>query len=162
ITFTVTAASGVPSRLTWQNLRVRPTAGTPLASGNLSRSGTATVVGLSTNSNLGNLREVVGIASRLAIQTQPSTTAIAGVAFGQQPVLLVQDQFGNTRNSVNGTADNSTVVIAARSAGSGVLQGTTSVTASNGVVTYANLSHNVATNVTILFSSGSLTSVTSS
>src|SRR5262249_26465324 len=44
---------------------------------------------------------------------------------------------------------------------SGTLQGTTNVTASDGVVTYANLAHNVATNITILFSSGSLVSTTS-
>src|SRR5262249_1396235 len=149
-------------KLTWQNVRVRPTAGTPLASGNLSRSGTATIVGLSPNANLGNLREIAGGANRLAIQTQPSTTAVAGVAFSPQPALPVQDQFGNTRNSANGTADNSTAVTAARSAGSGTLQGTTSLTAVNGVVAYTNLSHNVATNITILFSSGSLTSATSS
>src|SRR5262249_30852043 len=71
------------------------------------------------------------------------------------------DQFGTIRNSANGAADNSTVVTAARSAGSGVLQGTTSMTAVNGVVTYTNLSHNVANTITILFSSGTLPNVTS-
>ncbi|HXJ76055.1 MAG TPA: hypothetical protein VNM37_24580, partial [Candidatus Dormibacteraeota bacterium] len=78
ITYTVTATSGNPSRLTWQNLRVRPTAGTPLTSGNLWMSGTASAVGLSTNANLGTLREVAGSASTLAILTQPSATATAG------------------------------------------------------------------------------------
>src|SRR6185369_8207860 len=117
-------------KLTWQNVRVRPTAGTPLASGTLSRSGTANVVGLTTNANLGLLREVPGAANRLAIQTQPSATATAGVVFGQQPVLEVRDQFGNfcTNNS-------SAVVTAARNAGSGALQGTTNRTALNGLVT---------------------------
>src|SRR5207244_10070218 len=88
-------------------------------------------------------------------------TAVAGIAFTQQPVIQVQDQFGNVRNSVNGNADNATVVTASRSAGSGTLQGTTSVTAANGLVSFANLSHNVATNITILFSSGSLSNTTS-
>src|SRR5207253_2690896 len=91
----------------------------------------------------------------------PSATAIAGVSLAQQPILQVQDQFGNVRNSVNGNADNSTVVTASRSAGSGTLQGTTSLAAANGLVTFANLSHNVATNITILFTSGSLASTTS-
>ncbi|HXJ74134.1 MAG TPA: hypothetical protein VNM37_14840, partial [Candidatus Dormibacteraeota bacterium] len=60
LVFTVTAssASGITCKLTWQNVRVRPTAGTPLASGYLRMSGTASVVGLSANANLGTLREV--------------------------------------------------------------------------------------------------------
>src|ERR1043165_1031204 len=99
-----------------------------------------------------------GAANLLAIQTQPSATATAGVAFPQQPAIQVRDQFGNLRSAANGNADHSTVVSAVRSAGSGALQGTTSLAASNGVVTYTNLSHNVATNITIVFSSGSLTS----
>ena len=143
--------------LTWQNVRVRPTAGTPLASGILTRSGTANVVGLSTNANLGFLREVPGAANRLAIQTQPSATAIAGVAFAQQPVIRLQDQFGNfcTNNS-------STVVTAARSNGSGTLQGTTNLTAVAGLITFTNLSHNVATNITIGFSASGVTGTNSS
>src|SRR5437867_2503600 len=80
----------------------------------------------------------------------------AGVAFVQQPVVQVQDQFGNVRSTNNGTADNTTVVTATRGAGSGALQGVTNRTAVNGVVTYTNLSHNVATNITVLLSSGSL------
>src|SRR3989454_9010108 len=112
LVFTVTSSSvpGVTCKLTWQNVRVRPTAGTPLASGNLRESGTAIVLSLSTNSNLGTLREVAGAASALAIQTQPSATATAGVLFAQQPVLQVRDQFGNLRSSANGNADNSTIV----------------------------------------------------
>src|SRR5207248_3157172 len=51
-------------------------------------------------------------ASRLTIFTQPSLTATAGVAFAQQPVIRVEDAFGNLRS-----ADNSTVVTATRSAG---------------------------------------------
>jgi hypothetical protein len=147
--------------LTWQNVRVRPTSGTSLALGNLTRSGTASVVGLSTSANLGALREVAGAANNLAIQTQPSATATVGVAFAQQPVIQVLDQFGNLRNSANGNADNSTLVSAARAAGSGTLQGTTNLNAVNGVVTYTNLSLNVATNITISFSSSGLTGVTS-
>jgi len=96
-------------------------------------------------------------ANRLAIQTQPSSTATAGVPFVQQPVVLVQDAFGNLR-----TNDNSTVVIATRSAGSGTLQGTTNITAVGGVVTYGNLSHNAATNITIAFNSSGLLGTTSS
>src|SRR5262249_35452766 len=143
--FTVTSssASGIACKLTWQNIRVRPAAGTPLALGNLARAGTASVVGLSTNVNLGTLREVAGPANNLGIQTQPSATATVGVVFAQQPVIQVLDRFGNLRNAANGNADNSTLVSAARAAGSGTLQGTTSLNAINGVVTYTNLSFNV-------------------
>src|SRR5262249_53546474 len=150
LVFTVTSASasGVTCKLTWQNVRVRPTAGTPLASGNLSCSGTASVIGLSSSANLGTLREVAGAANNLAIQTQPSATATAGVALPHQPVLLVRDQFGNLRSSANGVSD-STVVSAARGAGSGTLQGTLNATATNGLATFINLSHNVATNITL-------------
>src|SRR5262249_46333833 len=88
----------------------------------------------------------------LTIQTQPSSTATAGVPFTQQPVIRIEDLFGNLRSS-----DNATTVTASRSAGSGTLQGTTNRTAINGVVTFTNLSHNVPTNITILFNSGSLT-----
>src|SRR6185503_17088430 len=58
-------------------------------------------------------------------------------------------------------SDNSTVVTAARSAGSGTLQGSLSVKAVSGLVTFTNLSHNVATNITIQFTSSGLTSTTS-
>src|SRR5262249_20634003 len=141
----------------WQNVRVRPTAGTPLASTNLIRNGTAAVVGLPMGANLGLLREVPGAASTLAIQTQPSATATAGVAFAQQPVIRLQDQFGNfcTNNS-------STVITAARGAGNGTLQGTLNATASNGLATFTNLSHNVATNITIAFSATGLSATNSS
>src|SRR5439155_14447374 len=47
------------------------------------------------------------------------------------------------------------------SAGSGTLQGTLTATAVNGLATFTNLGHNVATNITISFTSGSLTNATS-
>src|SRR5262249_31369092 len=74
----------------------------------------------------------------------------------QQPVVRIEDQFGNLR-----TGDNTTVVTATRSAGSGTLQGTTNMTAVGGVVTFTNLAHNVANNITIAFSASGLTGATS-
>src|SRR4029434_2558399 len=143
LVFTVTAfsANGITCKLTWQNVRVRPTAGTPLASGYLRMSGTASVVGLSTNANLGTLREVAGAASSLAILSQPSATGTAGVPFAQQPVLQVRDQFGNLRSTANGVT-NSTVVTAARGNGSGTLQGTLTASTIDGVATFTDLAHN--------------------
>ena len=157
ITYTVTAVSLNASKLTWQNIRVRPTSGTPLAGGSLTRSGAASVVGLPTGTDLGTLLELAGAPGNLVIVTQPSATANAGVPFAQQPALEVRDQFGNLR-----TSDNSTVLTAARLAGSGTLQGTTSMTAAYGIVTFTNLSHTVATNITVNFTSGGLTNAISS
>ncbi len=270
IVFTVNTASSsdVTCSLTWTNVRVRPLAGAPLASGNITKTGTSTVFGLVNSvTSLGSLTEVPGLASRLAfvtqpaagiagqpfgqqpvlksrdqfgndsvagipaskilavaltsgtgpllgatnidfgtnagngtaaftnleidaalttkqltassagftnaissvftvasgpasrltISTQPSASAIAGTAFAQQPVIRVEDQFGNLRN-----ADNSTVVTASRNAGTGTLQGTVSVTAAGGVVTFNNLSHQVANTITIDFTNSSLASATSS
>src|SRR5262249_46227945 len=95
-------------------------------------------------------------ASSLVILTQPSSAATAGVPFAQQPAVAIQDAYGNLRSS-----DNSTVVTAARNAGSGTLQGNLSATAVNGVATFANLSHNVANTINLSFSSSGLTNTTS-
>src|SRR5262249_39468951 len=97
-----------------------------------------------------------GAASKLVILTQPSSSAVAGVVFGQQPQIRIEDQYGNLRSS-----DNSTVVTVTRNAGSGTLQGALSATAVNGVATFANLSHNVANTINLSFSSGGLTNATS-
>src|SRR5262249_25768818 len=96
-----------------------------------------------------------GAASKLVILTQPSSSAVAGVAFGQQPQIRIEDQYGNLRSS-----DNSTVITAARNAGSGTLQGTLSATAVNGVASFANLSHNVANTIHLSFSGSGGTHVT--
>jgi hypothetical protein len=159
LVFTVTKSSsgGFANTLTWQNVKVRPTAGTPLASGKLTFAGTASLVSVSTNSNLGSLVEVPGAANKFAILTQPSAIATAGLPFAQQPVVQVLDKFGNARST-----DSSTVVTATRNAGSGTLQGHTSVTATSGIATFADLMHTVATNITIAFSSPSATNSVSS
>ncbi|TAJ78941.1 MAG: hypothetical protein EPO42_07060 [Gallionellaceae bacterium] len=58
ITFTVTfiSAGATPNILTWQNIRVRPTAATPLATGNITETGTAT--GFVAGTSFGTLTEV--------------------------------------------------------------------------------------------------------
>src|SRR5207249_879136 len=66
-------------------------------------------------------------ATHLVIQTQPPTSATAGVAFAPAPVVQLLDVFGNVV-----TPDSSTVVTATRDAGTASLQGTTSATAVNG------------------------------
>ena len=154
-------------------LQVRPTSGSPLPVGVLYRpssgGGTAVIAGITTTANadgsggtsFGTLRAVSGAARQLALQTAPPASATAGIAFSPAPVLVVKDQFGNPRNAANGAADNSTLVNAARVLGTGALQGATNVTCVDGAATFANLWHNRAETITILFSSGSLTNVTS-
>ena len=65
----------------------------------------------------GSIAVTAPVANRLTIATQPSASATAGVVFGQQPVVRLEDVFGNLS-----TSDNSTVVTATRSTGSGTLQ----------------------------------------
>jgi len=98
-----------------------------------------------------------GASTRLTILTQPSTNATAGVVFAQQPVIRIEDAFGNLQ-----TTDSTTVVTAAIATGSGTLQGTTNITAVGGLASFTNLFHNVATTLTISFSVSGLTSTNSS
>src|SRR5439155_242423 len=112
--------------------------------------------GALTSATSGNVVVSPAAESGRASRRQRSDTATAGVAFTQQPVIRVEDQYGNLRGS-----DNSTVVTAARSGGTGTLQGTLTATASSGVATFSGLNHQVATTITIAFTSGSLTSATS-
>ncbi len=163
LTITQPSASGVVCSLTWQNVRVRPTVGTPLASGNITSSGTAAIYKITNGvSNFGSLKEISGIAAQVGISTQPSGTATAAVPFAQQPVVTIQDQFGNVLNTANGRADNSSSVTAGIQTGSSSLQGTTTVSVSNGVATFSNLSYNIAQTITLSFHSASLTPAVSS
>ena len=159
ITVTVTAPSsgGRKSTLTWAGIQVRPSAGTPLAGGAITNSGTSIISGAPPGSNLGTLTAVPGAAARLSIQTQPSAMATAGVVFAQQPVVRVEDQFGNLRST-----DNSTVTTAARSAGAGTLQGTLSAIAVSGVASFIDLFHATAGTMTVRFTAPGLTGTTSS
>jgi len=101
-----------------------------------------------------------GVATQLAILTQPGQTkAIAGASFNAQPVIHVKDQWGNL--VVTGTGSDANVT-ATRITGTADLQGTTTKAAVAGVVTFTNLSYNVAESITIKFTSGSLTDQSSS
>ena len=111
--------SGTRSQITWVGIGVRPTVGTPLASGNITRSGTAAVAGITTSTSLGALTEISGTAVQLSFATQP-TNANVGAPFGTQPVVVSKDQFGN--NSTNGLAATNNVTMLMNS-GLGTLQG---------------------------------------
>lgn len=155
ITITSKSTSGARSSLTWQNVRVRPTAGTPLASGIITKSGTSAVSGVNTGTSFGTLTEVYGAAARLAISVQPSSPTEAGQRFADQPEVNIVDQFGNV------VANSAVVVTAARSGGSGTLQGTINKTANNGLAKWTDLSHQWAGTITLSFSSPGLISATS-
>ena len=93
VTFTITSTSnsGVTNRLTWQNLRVRPTAGTPLATGNLTKTGTSTMTGITNGvTNFGTLTEIHGTVNKLVI-TLPGETFTAGSGNSGTP----EDQIEN-------------------------------------------------------------------
>jgi hypothetical protein len=73
-------------------------------------------------------------ASQLAVTTQPSASTVAGVAFAQQPVVTVRDQFGNT---VTTGADATVTITASLTAGSGTLSGTLTKAAVAGVADFS-------------------------
>ena len=156
LTVSSTAAADSLTLGSTTGLQVRPTAGSPLASGKhiyrpSASGGTAIINGItpsadgSSGSNFGNLTEVVGAGSQLTIAMQPSATAVVRVPFAQQPVVRIEDQFGNLRN--NDTWN----VTAARNAGDGELEGTTSVAAVGGVATFTDLANSAVGDITITF-----------
>ncbi len=91
-----------------------------------------------------------GTASTLVFSTQPGG-GTAGLAWSQQPVLIVQDAFGNTVT----TSSASITLVMGTNPGSGSLSGTTTVTASSGVATFSGLSINKSGTGYALTASGS-------
>jgi hypothetical protein len=96
-----------------------------------------------------------GPATKLGITTQPSATATTGVALAQQPVIQVQDQFGNA-------ASTGTMTISATPS-SGTATGTATVNQTTGVAAFTNLTVTGSGNITVEFSSSNpaITHVTS-
>ena len=95
-------------------------------------------------------------AAQLVIRTQPASTATAGQAFSVQPVIDLEDRFGNLE-----TGDRSSVVSASLSSGTGPLQGKVIATVSGGVVSFTNLADDTAGIMSVNFMSGSLNPATS-
>jgi len=154
ITLTISGTSNV-DRLTVGSvtrIQVRPTAGTPLASGQIFRpspgGGSATITGIIATGNangsggtsFGTLSEVVGAAAKVVFTTQPGS-ANAGSIFSVQPVVKSQDQFGNNSSSGLPASLNVTVTL---TSGTGPLQGTTvlniGTSGGSGTVSYTDLS----------------------
>ena len=95
-------------------------------------------------------------ASKLVIQTEPSSTATVHQPIATQPVIKEEDQFGNLE-----TGDNSTLITAKLQTGNGPLMGTTAITLSGGVATFTNLSDNTPETIALDFTGGGLTSAAS-
>jgi hypothetical protein len=100
LTFTVTTKSKGQTRntLTYSNIRVRPTAATPLASGNITNTGTSLFPNSTTN--FGTLREVPGSRLQSVVSgfPTPQTAGVAGTF-----TVTEQDQFGNVVSNYAGT-----------------------------------------------------------
>ncbi len=92
---------------------------------------------------------------KLAIVTQPSTTAISDALLARQPVIQVQDQYGNPV-----TASDLTIVA---TVSSGTLQGTTSVVPdpATGLAKFIDLRILGAGTVTLSFAAQGIPAVTS-
>ena len=170
ITVTITASTQGQTRnsLTWQDVRVRPSAGAPLASGNITKSGTLSISGVTNDvTNLGTLTEVPGAKNKLAFTTQPSATASINTDFATKPVIAVQDQFGNTVTSDNTSTVTRTAVLSTQvcggTAGTGTLTSTpadnAAVTA--GVLTYTAMQYSVGEAIRICAASTGVTSALS-
>jgi len=94
----IDGATGNPkptSRLTWSGIKVRPTAGTPLVSGNITNSGTAPITGITGTTSFGTLTEVVGAASAYRITAASITPAAAA---NDLLTIKLVDKSGNVTN----------------------------------------------------------------
>ncbi len=174
ITFTVSAQDGTGGnptttcRIVFTNIQVRPSSGTPLASGNITVGGTSSITGITSSTNLGTLTEVVGAKNKLSITQQPSSTAVINTNFTTKPIVALQDQFSNTVTTDSSSTITESVYLSGASscsgsAGTGTLTSTpTSGTAvSSGLMTYSALQYSVAESIKICFSSTGVTSALS-
>jgi hypothetical protein len=97
---------------------------------------------------------VAAQASKLVMATEPSSSGTSGVALATQPVVQVQDQFGNAV-STTGIS-----ITASVSAGS-LVGGTTVTTNASGKAAFADLAITGSGSVTLAFASTGLSSATS-
>jgi len=79
-------------------------------------------------------------ASQVVFTTQPSASTVAGVAFAQQPVVKIEDAFGNV---VTSGADSSVSVALTLTTGTGSLTGTATMSAVNGVADFTGKGLNI-------------------
>jgi hypothetical protein len=131
----------------------------PSQSALLQSSGSKSIVFSATGYSTNSIAQGLGVApaAQLVITRQPSSPIGDGGALGAQPVVKVEDLYGNV-------VTNSSLIAAAPVQNTWTLGGTSTVTNSLGVATYAGLtafSTNAINGAAILFATGGLT-VTSS
>ncbi|HEX8271168.1 MAG TPA: Ig-like domain-containing protein, partial [Longimicrobiaceae bacterium] len=145
---TTTATTNASGVATFTNLSITGAAGARTLSFSATGLTPATSAGVYVKS---------GPPAQLAIVTQPSATAQAGVVFAQQPAVQVQDASGNPVGQAGVT------VTAAIATGTGALGGaTTAITDASGVATFTNLSiGGTAGSRTLAFSASGLAPDTS-
>ena len=99
--------------------------------------------------------KVLGTASKLVMDTEPSSSVTAGGTFSTQPAVYVEDANGNM------VVTDSSTVTATVGTGTGPLTGTTTAIASSGVATFSGLAAptTAQTGLKLTFTDGSLTSV---
>ena len=104
-------------------------------------------------------------ASQLVFTTQPSASTVAGVAFAQQPVVKIEDQYGNV---VTSGSDSSVSVALTLTTGTGTLGGITSMSAVNGVADFTGkglninlVGNNKVLTATVTVTAGTKTTTTS-
>ena len=115
-----------------------------------------TVSGVTTLPASGSFTVSAGTANKLIISTEPSSSATSGVAFLQQPVIQVADQFGNP------VASSGVSVAATIATGSGTLGGTTpQLTNASGTATFIDLAITGSGPFTLNFAASGLTNVIS-
>jgi hypothetical protein len=139
VTFTTDGLADVTDNITIgavTAIQVRPTHGTPLATGNITRhaDSTSNINGIDATTNFGTLTEVVGAIDSLTIIQQPTDTMVnANIT----PAVTVRatDQFTNNVSGQN--------IAVALQAGTGALTGTSpQVTNANGIATFGDLKIN--------------------
>jgi len=169
ITYTLTARDSNAStrcHVTFSNIQVRPTVGTPLAYGNITNVGSNTSVPGGTT-NYGTLTEVAGAKNKLVYTVQPSATATTGVDFAAKPIIALQDQYGNMKVSDSASKVILSPVLSNQScggtAGSGTLASTpaSGAAVSSGTITYTAMQYSFGESIKICASSVGVTSALS-
>lgn len=172
ITFTANTADGgggnpvTTCKVDFSNIQVRPSAGTPLASGNITNTGT-NAGAPSGATNYGTLTEIVGTKNKLTITTQPSSPNTINTDFSTKPIVTLEDQFGNTVTTDSASAITRTVVLSTQACGGTAGSGTLSSTPANnaavasGIMNYTAMQYNALESIKLCFTSTGVTSALS-
>lgn len=146
VTWTWTGDGSVSPTSTTTNAEGHAAAARTLGSNAATMMSRANASGLKGSPAIFN-HQVVQPAS-VTIMTQPSATAVSGVAFARQPVVQVRDAAGAPIDGIQ--------VVASVESGGGILSGTRTVVSSGGVATFTNLALSGAGGAQVLrFTSGS-------